>query len=298
MTPQPIVIVGAARSGTKVLRDCLAAATGAGKVPYDVSYVWRAGNEGLPDDVIEPQQISGAARRFIRRFIGRYAAGDPPAVIEKTVGNALRVPAVVSVLPEATVVHLVRDGLDVVESTRRQWKAPTDLRYLIAKSRHFPLRLVPTYGLAFVRSAARRRMSADGRVGTWGIRYPGIDADLASTDLLTVCARQWCHAVVGARVGIAASGVPAVEVRYEEFVAAPARVLERIAEVAGLPINQSALSDVVAMVTPNHQGGGRGSLTDLELARLDDEIGPLLAKLGYERPMKPRRPNEPADEDC
>ena len=42
---EPIVLIGAARSGTKILRDALATALGVPQVPYDVGYVWRYGNE-------------------------------------------------------------------------------------------------------------------------------------------------------------------------------------------------------------------------------------------------------------
>jgi hypothetical protein len=285
MNPRYIVIIGAARSGTKILRDSLAGATGIGKVPYDVSYVWRAGNERLPDDVIEPTEVSERTARFIRRFVDRYASGDPLAVIEKTVGNAMRLPAVLSVLPDATVIHLVRDGVDVIESIRRQWTAPSDLRYLVAKSRHFPPRLVPTYGVAFIRSAMRRRLAGDRRVGTWGLRYPGIDADLVGTDLLTVCARQWREAVVRTRADLAESGVRSLEVRYERLVEDPSRELERIADFAGLSIHRQALDATAATVRPDRQGGGRSSLTESELALLDHEVGGLLAELGYDPPI-------------
>ncbi len=191
--PRHIVIIGAARSGTKMLRDALAAATGAGKVPYDVGFVWRHGNEDCPHDALTADMISPRSRRFIRRFIDRYARGTPPAVIEKTVGNALRVEAVASVLPDARFIHLVRDGVDVAESLRRQWIASADFGYLVRKLRHFPVRLAPRYATGYVWSAVRRRIHPSGRVGTWGPRYPGIDKDLHEHDLLQHAHVQRAH---------------------------------------------------------------------------------------------------------
>lgn len=280
-SPRHIVIIGAARSGTKVLRDSLAVATGAGRVPYDISYVWRYGNETLPDDVIEASQVSDRSRRFIRRFVDRYASGNPPTVIEKTVGNAVRVHAVHAVLPDATIVHLIRDGIDVIESTRRQWSEPVDLAYLARKARHFPLRLVPTYGASFVRSAIRRRVARDRRVGTWGLRYPGIDADLAETDLLTVCARQWREAVTRARAALAEGSLPAIEVRYEAFVANPQAHLARIIEFAGLRTDAVRAAAAAAGVSAQHRGQGRARMSESELACIRREAGALLAELGY-----------------
>src|SRR4051812_20775701 len=41
---QPVIVIGAARSGTKLLRDSLATHADVARVPYDVNYVWRFGN--------------------------------------------------------------------------------------------------------------------------------------------------------------------------------------------------------------------------------------------------------------
>lgn len=289
MTVRHVVVIGAARSGTKMLRDTLATAAGAGVIPYDIGYVWRRGNEGAPDDVIPPGEIDARTRRFIRTFVDRYAHGDPATVIEKTVGNAMRVPAVDAVLPDAVYIHLIRDGVDAIESARRQWTAKADMRYLLAKAKHFPWRLVPTYGLKYVRSQLRRRSSADERVATWGPRYPGIDADLASSDLLVVCARQWKCAVQMATADLSRLGVPVIDVRYEELIARPAAHLGAVIEQAGLMPNGD-LDSAAAVIGVDRRGSGRRSLTPPELAVLDGEVGALLSDLGYGRPVPPNTP--------
>ena len=99
-------------------------------------------------------------------------------MIEKSVGNTLRVGYVAEIVPDAIFVHLVRNGVDVAESTRRQWQSPVEYGYLRDKVRHFPLRMVPTYGRSYAASLLRRRLAGDGRVASWGPRYPGIDRDL------------------------------------------------------------------------------------------------------------------------
>jgi hypothetical protein len=293
MSPKHVVIIGAARSGTKILRDALAEATGAGMVPYDIGYVWRAGNEDRPDDVINPDQLSPRSRRFICHFVDRYAVGDPAAVIEKTVGNTLRVPLVAEVFPDATFVHLVRDGVDVIESTRRQWTAPTDSRYLLRKLRHFPIRLAPSYGLKYARSLAHRRTEVERRVGSWGPRYPGIDDDLTQCDLLTVCARQWREAVSRAAADLARLPVAAIEVRYEQFVNDPSAALGTIADFAGLRPRVPGLESASRMIAVGRQGAGRAALTTQELSVLDTEVGDTMSELGYDRP----RPLDSVDDE-
>ena len=284
MTPRHVIVLGAARSGTKMMRDALAEATGAGKVPYDVGFVWRRGNEAHPDDAISPASVDEHSLRFIHRFIDGYADGSPISVIEKTVGNTMRIPVVAKAFPDAVYIHLIRDGVDVIESTRRQWTAPTRLGYILAKTRHFPLRMIPDHGLRYLLSLARRSVSKDGRVASWGPRYPGIDEDLRSQSLLVVCARQWGRAVTASSSELARLGLVSIDVRYERLVQDPVAELRRIAEFAGLEIIEDAMGEFAAGIKLDRQGIGRANLTAEELAVVDAEVGDLLSQLSYDRP--------------
>ena len=281
--PRRIVVIGAARSGTKILRDSLATATGAGAVPYDIGYVWRSGRPDHQDDVLDPGQLTPRTRKFIANFIDKYAGGSA-TVIEKTVGNTLRVPYVTAVLPDATYVHLIRNGVDVAESIYRQWQEPADYRYLADKVRHVPVPLIPSYGRRYVTSLLRRRVARDGRVATWGPRYPGIDADLRECDLLTVCARQWRESVGRARRDLEGLRVPVIEVRYESLVTDPWREVARVSQFCGLPTSEESHSLVGSAIRPGRTGHGSRALGTAELIRLDEEIGQLLTELGYQRP--------------
>lgn len=276
-----IVIIGAARSGTKMLRSALATATGAGVVPYDIGYVWRAGNERLRDDVIAPGQLDQRGRELIQRFVDGYAAGAPPVVIEKTVGNTLRVPFVASVFPDAKYIHLLRDGVDVVESARRQWTAGSDWRYIAAKARHVPLRLAPRFGAGYAASLGARMFSRDRRVGSWGPRYPGMEGDLRTEDLLVVCARQWRESVLAATRAFEDLRFPVYEVRYEDLVSDSVPVLRKLTEFLEVP---AAADDIVAAaetVRGDRVSSGRAALLYEELAMLVPEFAGILAGLGY-----------------
>lgn len=280
MTPQYVVLVGAARSGTKLLRDVLAEALLIGRVPYDIGYVWRYEQQAHPDDTLGNQPTSERTKRFVRGFIDRYAAGSPPGVVEKTVGNVLRIPTVADVLPGAHYVHLVRDGVDVIESARRQWSAKPDVGYLVGKARHFPPRLIPGYGWRYLRGLRRRRVDGEAHVGSWGPRYPGIDEDLASCDLLTVCARQWRHSVTTPRADFSRLGLPVIQVRYEDLVRDTETELARLAAFVGAPVAVPRLRATAQRVRPGREGLGRATLTDGDLAVVQAEVGDLLAELG------------------
>ena len=55
---QIVIIIGAARSGTKYLRDVLATAPNAARVPYDINYIWRYGSESHPDDALPASLVA------------------------------------------------------------------------------------------------------------------------------------------------------------------------------------------------------------------------------------------------
>jgi hypothetical protein len=275
MTRQ-IIIVGAARSGTKILRDVLAEASGVGCVPYDIGFVWRYGNERVPDDVLDPATVTPRTQRFIRRYVDRYAGSGGDVVIEKTVGNSLRVPFVHAVMPDAAFVHVVRDGLDVAESARRQWSTPPDREYLLRKARHFPLRLVPSYG----REYALARLSR-AKAGTWGPRYPGIDDDVASSDLLTVCARQWRTSVTYASRDLAQVSALVVDVRYEQLASEPLATLGELLDRLGLPAAAEDRRRAAARLEAGRTGAGSRALDSSELEMISAELGTTLSTLGY-----------------
>ena len=62
MKKDPIIILGAARSGTKMLRKALASHPDLHAIPYDINYVWKYGSYQLPHDELRPEHATYAAR--------------------------------------------------------------------------------------------------------------------------------------------------------------------------------------------------------------------------------------------
>lgn len=218
----PVIVIGAARSGTKFLRGLIAAHPEVCAVPYDIGFVWRYGNERLPDDVVLPEQVTPRVRRYVRKQLARMARikRHPEArfVAEKTVGNTLRVPFVREVLPDAKFVHVIRDGRAVTESSLRQWQAPPEGGYLLKKLRYFPISNV-RYALWYALNMLKGRLRGSKGVNIWGPRYPGIQEDLKRMSLVEVCARQWRKSVEFALRDL--EGVPSdqrFELRYEALL--------------------------------------------------------------------------------
>ena len=233
---QPVFLIGAARSGTKVLRDVIERHPAVDKVPYDINYIWRIGHEDAPDDRLTTAALTPAITAQIRSEVERFHAGAP-ILIEKTVSKCLRVSYVATIFPQAKFVHLIRDGIDVIESVHRQWTAPPDWRYLLQKSRTFPLRRAPRYAVKYAGGLFKRMLTQDAKqLPTWGPRYHGIEQDMQRYSLLEVCALQWAHCVHDAEASLASLAPERVHtVRYEEFVQDPLAHLTALAHWLAIP---------------------------------------------------------------
>jgi hypothetical protein len=250
-------------------------------VPYDINFVWRSGNERLPHDEIEPSRLSRAAARGIHRQLARFR-GEADLVVEKTVSNCLRVPLVHQALPQAKFVHVVRDGRDVVESAMRQWAAPADWSYLMAKARTFPTFALRRYGVEYATGLVRQFGRRRGPPPTWGPRYPGIDGDLGQLGLVETVARQWRVSVEQALDDLAAlPPEQAMTVRYEDLIADPDSQLRKLWSFAGVePLHAPSLATSVDQT----RVGQHRALPSGDLRAAMRHLSDPLTRLGYPVP--------------
>ena len=157
--PSPVFIVGAPRSGTTMLRLMLDAHPDVA-IPPETGFVPAAlelgddllsreafialvtGGPAWPDFKLDAVTFAGRVRamnRFqpasaVRLFYENYAArfgkrgwGD------KTPMYAKHVPVLAAAFPDATIVHIVRDGRDAAMSLREQWFSPGDSMASLAR---------------------------------------------------------------------------------------------------------------------------------------------------------------------
>ncbi len=229
---EPIIVIGAARSGTKWVRSLLASTGSFRVVPYDVNYIWRSGQHALPHDVLSPAIGDRQAAR-IRSLLDRVALPSPQGpgrpILEKTVSNALRVPFVRRVFPGARFVEIVRDGREAIASTFEQWNRPVERSYGLRKALAVPPACWPYLIQLGLRSAGVARSSR-----SWGVRYEGIDDDLVRRTLPEVCAIQWASCIRGGRDLLGLPESACIRIRYEELCRSERRVRD-LAAWADLP---------------------------------------------------------------
>ncbi|PHQ85734.1 MAG: sulfotransferase [Thalassobium sp.] len=251
---QPVIIIGAARSGTNALRDAMTALPDLRTWPCDeINPIWRHGNLFWPNDEIPPEQASPKVIRFVRRQFMRiwHETGQPEFVVEKTCANTLRVPFVAKILPEARFIHLVRHGEVVTASAAKRWKGEFELdraSYFRAKAKYAPKLDLPLYALATLRQRLAVWLGTRERLSVWGPRFAGV-ADLKGAPVEELCARQWVASVDRADTDLTALGDGRVhKLSYEAFVADPAQELSRIAMFLGSDASEADITNAVAGV--------------------------------------------------
>lgn len=279
-----VILIGAPRSGTNMLRDVLASLEGVVTWPCDeINYIWRYGNRHYPSDELGVENVTLEIARYVNScfdFISYKYGGK--VVVEKTCANSLRVPFVDSILPDSKFIFIYRDGIDVVSSARGRWRARLDIPYLLKKIRFVPKWDIPYYGFRFFLAHIYRLFSSEGRVAFWGPALNNMQALLQKHTLNEVCALQWQQCIAKAEQAFAVMPPEkVVRVRYEDFVRNPLEELSRIIKFIELDIEPDRLAQAVEGVSSDSVGKGRKVLDREDVEKLEALVGGTLRRYGY-----------------
>lgn len=268
---RPVIIIGAPRSGTNILRDVLTDLPPMVTWPCDeINLMWRHGNIGYPNDELPPRLATPRVQRYMRRQFELLSRRRGRAhVVEKTCANSLRVGFVERIFPDARYLFIVRDGVDVVASAMQRWTAPFDLAYTLRKLRYAPLTDLPAYAARFLANRLHRLTTADKRLATWGPVFAGMREVASELPLEELCAMQWKACVERAREGLERLPPERVfRLRYEEFATEPESVTGRICDFLGVEADGELIRAAAGKVRSDGIGKGRRQLDDATLERV------------------------------
>ena len=278
MSYQPVVIIGAPRSGTNMLRDVLTALPGFATWPCDeINFVWKHGNLRFPGDDLSIDQIRPCTRRFVtRQFESVARRSGAGYVVEKTCANSLRVSFVDALVPGARYILLLRDGPDAVASTLKRWRNPSaEMSYYRQKLRFVAGTDLPwVLGTALWRRLKGRFQPGDRSWDTWGPVFPDLlTARRSGATTAQLSALQWSRCVEESLRQLAGLDRDRwLPVRYEDFVTAPGEQLARIMTFLGAQANEATIAAAVAGVSTGSIGKSSSVLDEPTLA----DIAPYL----------------------
>ena len=285
MNYQPLIIIGAPRSGTNMLRDVLCKLDGIATWPCDeINYIWRHGNVKQSTDEFDKSFAESGVKSFIRKEFDKFAYKENVQfLVEKTCANSLRVPFVEEVVPEAKYIFMVRDGVDVVGSASLRWKAKLEIPYILKKVRYVPVVDLPYYAFRYLSSRVYRLFSNEGRLSFWGPQFNGLDHALMRYSLEEVCAIQWQRCVDLAEDAFCKMPEgKVIRVSYEAFVTEPAKELTRLLEKFNVDHDALSANKAVSGVTDKNIGKGRNELTKNQLDKVTRLLSSTLNRCGYE----------------
>ena len=299
----PLLILGAGRSGTNLLAGAFAAETPRFRNLSENRYVWMYRQRDRRTEHRSAADATAAVAAYIRHhFASRRANGE--VAVDKTPGNAFRIPFIAAVYPDVRIVHIIRDGRDNILSRTRQWQAqePDEahdaqpIRHLAGKLRLTRSRmrhagrlrsagaLPPALWPSLLRDASVPFLHhvATGRPRHYGERIPGLAAILRSQGLDVAAAVQWRETVMagvvdGRRLGPARY----LEVRFERFLEAPVATWRGIAGFVGFTPSDAGERFLATSIRP---AAARQRLSAPDQSRMDalePHLRPALEFLGY-----------------
>ena len=281
----PVIIVGAPRSGTNMLRDVLVQLQNTGTWPCDeINYIWRHGNLRHPSDEFSSEMATPPVQKYIRDRFDQLANNrNLDTVVEKTCANSLRVGFIDKILPEAKYIFFVRDGMDAVSSALERWNASFELMYILRKARYVPIADLPYYASRYLFNHIYRLVSGEKRLAFWGPKMNNTDELLAKHTLTEVCALQWKTCVdIAERDFLSIPSEKIFRIKYEEFVKNPVAIFSQLADFLDKRVPQNIAGYLNAHIRAGSVGKGRQKLGVEKVDRLRPLIADTLNRCGYE----------------
>jgi len=279
----PVIILGAARSGTKILRATIASSSDFVCIPYDINYVWKYKNYHVNHDELIPDNLNNKIIEYIHKQFFRIIKNKKnKKMVEKTVSNSLRVDFVKKVFPDCKFIHIIRDGRDVAESSRRCWDAPLELNYLIKKALNFPLKDAPKYAIQFIKYNLNKFAFSKKKIKSWGPRFNGIDDIVKTHSLIELCGIQWLRCVESTLKSLEKlSRDEYIQIKYEDLVQNPTKELRKIANFLEIRDFYSIKKFADKEIKSDNVGKWKKTLSEEEKRLLIPHIQSMLKRFNY-----------------
>lgn len=287
---QPVIIISAARSGSKLLRSVLAASPELLDFPYDMNYIWKYGNYSIKHDELTKDDLSEDICRFIRNYFKKHLAQNKATrIIEKSVPNSLRVGFVKAVFPDCKIIHLFRDGRDVSLSAKHCWEASAysgriqPKKDLLKKTLSFPITAAWPYLLDYALNYIKRTISKEEHVQWWGPYFKGMDEAIKQHSLLEICAMQWakCVELSLQELKNLKENQDYINVRYEDLVLNPVGELQKVASFINVEDFTPIKDFAEANIKKTKVGSWKKTISSEEMESLSPFLDKYLGLLGY-----------------
>lgn len=279
---RPVLIAGSARSGKTCVWDLLARSEAFVPVREPLT-IWDVDGRAPHDRLTAEAATPEVKRRILEACEGIVVRSGGRRYLDNLAYHALRLPFVHAILPEARIIHTVRDPFGLLPECLFGWTNRDTVRRSVAwRWRHLRLRSLPRMGWRFARNYVRSRTR--GVRETWGPRPPGLEEIVRKRTPAEIAAWQWARIVETALDDIEVlPQAHVLEVRYEDLVTDPRKVAERIVQFAEVPDPQPLIDFAAKTYRSDyvHYERNERPLSDEEWLRVRPLVEPLRRRLGY-----------------
>ncbi len=300
-----VSIVGAGRSGTNLLAWTFGHESSQFKNLLENRYVWSYGQRRRSIDNRDAADANERVCGFIRDHFQRQMAAPNQILIDKTPSNALRIPFVAAVMPEAKIINIIRDGRDNVVSRTRQWEGQRKgedasvttaaslsgkLRIIGDRARHIstllrrgnlPLRQIPAMVGDYAPALGLHLLT--GKPRRYAERVAGLSHVREMLGLDAAAAVQWREVVMTAHVDGSKLGPDRyLEVRYERLVNEPVAVWNDIMAFVGVEPTGAGAAYLEETIRPQGKPDWLDGPARARTEAVEAHLRPSLEYLGYD----------------
>lgn len=278
---KPIFIVGAGHSGTSIVCQAISKNPSI-TVWHENNKTWIWGNVFRKNHVLNKEDLTPKIKQHIRMKFDNYLRkSKKERICDKTPKNCLRIPFILSIFPDAKIIHIIRDGRAVVASTNSQ---------VNKKSYPFLKQLkVKLNGTSFLdwyvfipRIFFVIRKVLGLPVDYWGSK-PENWEDWSNDEPYIRLAKQWNetvkHTIAKGRQSKAENYI---EIHYEDFIADSTATMKKIAKFAEIADPQPMIDFCNSVIDPSRNSKRFNSLSTDDRNKIMEVIEPTLIDLGYD----------------
>jgi len=277
---RPIIVLGAGRSGTSLIGRLL-------EVHPEVAFwgeprpIWMYGTSYNKDHVLGEKDLTPRIARYIDDAFAEFQAERGKArFAEKTPSNCLRIPFIHALYPDCRILHIYRDGRDVVRSTLKLEIKKPRKGILLERMKTTPIWEWPSYLPMFVQTYLRTNVQ--GKAATYWGAMPRGWKDWKELPPHLRAAHQWKALVESAiHHGRALPSNNYRELRYEDLVARPDDEIDRICEFFELTRSPEMRALANERIDPSRPAKWRSSLDAEAEEAVTELLEPTLRTLEY-----------------
>jgi hypothetical protein len=279
---RPVIVSGTPRSGKSCVWRLLRESREFVAVEEPL-LTWDAGIVA-PDDRRTADMVTDKIAQRIRRdCLTCVSSAGKKRYMDNLSHHSLRIGFVHRIIPEAKIIHVIREATDIMPELLFGWTNRDTIRGALGRRRrNLNLRALPSHVARFLRNYFSSRVSS--RRVTWGPRVPGQAEFASSHEVAEIAAYQWSSMVCIALDDLALLPQHSVlEVRYDELVTRPREISARIAKFAEAADVDSVVSYAQANLRSDyvHHEPCRRELTDAQWEAVAPITRPVQERLGY-----------------